>query len=99
MAQAEAFAANTTTAYLIPQSSQQAPPSPQGNQDFEPEIKDFNDQHQDSEEEKEAAITEELEYPWQENERLRVEPENMTRLRVAITRKSYNSKLHKKEQD
>jgi hypothetical protein len=42
-AQAEAFTANTIATYLIPQSSQQAPPSPRVNQDLEPEIKDFDD--------------------------------------------------------
>jgi hypothetical protein len=61
-AQAEAFTANTIATYLIPQSSQQAPPSPRVNQDLEPEIKDFDDQQQEFEEENEASIVEELAY-------------------------------------
>jgi Skp family chaperone for outer membrane proteins len=81
-AQAEAFAVDTVAIDLIPQSSQQAPPSPQVNQDLETEIEDYDDQQQGSEEENEATIAEELAYLQQENERLRLEEENMTRRRV-----------------
>jgi hypothetical protein len=52
---------------------------PQDNQNLQLEIKDCNDQQQDFEEEIEAAIAEELVFLHQENERLRLEQENMTR--------------------
>jgi hypothetical protein len=49
---------------------------------LETEIEDYDDQQQGSEEENEATIAEELAYLQQENERLRLEEENMTRQRV-----------------
>jgi hypothetical protein len=57
------LAANTTIAKLLPQSSQQAPPPSQVNQDhgdLEQEIEEFDEQQQDSEDE--ATIAKELAY-------------------------------------
>jgi hypothetical protein len=73
MVQDEAFATDTIDAYLIPNSSKQAPLSSQIKQDFDPEIKDLDDQQLDSEEENKTAIAEELAYLRQQNEHLRLE--------------------------